>query len=529
MNIILFFADIFFLLWLFRNALFWIALWQTKEYRLDRISAHIKETEQGRSLFLSPLLFIKLLGILAFGIVIYNNVLLLPYQIFVGGIFFLQTIFLVQEIQKRIVKRPSFTIKSSVIFVLTIVVIYFFFYFPLVEKSVWLLLVDRLIPFFIAFFVFLFSFPTEMYRDFQIGRALQKIRLNRKMLVIGITGSYGKSSTKEFVSQILKKKFRLLKTKGTNNTPIGIARTINLGLQQNTEIFVVEMGAYKEGEIADICRIVRPQIGVLTAVNKQHVSLFGSLEKTLAAKYELIESLPKNGLAIFNGNNQNAYSLYQKTNKKKILYLCGTQKQKADIIASHICMEKTHVTFEVYLQRKKIRFKAPVIGGYNVENILPGIYLAFHLGMKVDQIKEAVSSLALPPHTMTRYEVGGISFIDDTFNANPQAVLSALEYMKIYPRKKILVLQPLIELGEYGDNEHRLIGKAIGDVCDYLLLTNKNYHNAILNGIKRGRKKCVVYIGSVQEIVWFLNKNTKRGDVVVFEGKEAGGALGKIL
>lgn len=529
MNIILFFTEVFFLLWFLRNVLFWMALWQIKEYRMDRMFVHITETDQGKKLFFSPLLLCKLLGIFSFGVVIYDSRLLLSYQVFIGIIFFLQALLTLQEIKKRTLKRPVFTIKASVIVFLTIAIVYFFFSFPLLEESLWILMIDRLSPFLIIFFVFLFSFPTELYRDFQVGRAAQKLRLHRKLLVIGITGSYGKSSTKEYLAQILKKKFRVLKTKGTNNTPIGVANTVLSGLQSKTEIFIVEMGAYKRGEIAEICRIVRPKIGILTAVNQQHVSLFGGLDNTSSAKFELIESLPKKGLAIFNGNNQNAYNLYQKTQRNKILYLCGTPSQKADILGVNVKAEKTYSTFDVLLRRKKIRFKAPIIGGHNVENILPGIYLAFRLGMKEDEVRDAISSLTPPLHTMARHEVGGISFIDDTFNANPQAVMAALAYMKIYTGKKIMVLQPLIELGKDSFFQHQRIGKAIGDVCDYLLLTNKNYQKAILDGVKKGKKKCSVYTGSTLEIVQFLHKHTKKRDVIVFEGKEAGQPFTKIL
>ncbi len=529
MNIILFLSETFFLLWVIRNILFWVMLWQVKEYRFDRMFVHLKETEQGRDLIFSPLLWVKIIGIFAFGIVIYNNSLLPFYQLFVGCLFLFQGIEVVQEIRNRTLKRPVFTIKTIIITFLTLAVLLLLFSFPLLEQSVWILVIDRLVPFFIGLFVFLFSFPTEMYRDLLIGKATEKMKLQKKVLVIGITGSYGKSSTKEYVAQILKKKFRLLKTKGTNNTAIGVANTIIAGLQSNTEIFVVEMGAYKKGEIAEICRIVSPKIGILTAVNEQHASLFGSLEKTLATKYELIDALPKNGLALFNGNNQNAFVLYQKTKKKKVLYRSGDFSLKANIYGTNVRVEKTLVTFSVVYRRKKIRLKAPIIGGHNVENILPAIYLAFYLGMKEQEVKDAVLSLVPPQHTMARYDHGGISFIDDTFNANPQAVLAALEYMKVYTGKKIFVLQPMIELGKQATDEHRSIGTAIGNVCDYLLVTNKNYHSALLEGVKKGKKKCVVYTGNVWQIMQFLNSHAKRGDVVVFEGKEAGQTLGKIL
>ncbi|QQG40458.1 MAG: UDP-N-acetylmuramoyl-tripeptide--D-alanyl-D-alanine ligase [Candidatus Levyibacteriota bacterium] len=529
MSILSFFTSLFFGIWITRNILFWISLWQTKEYRFDRMWAHIKDTEQGRGLFLSPLLLLKLLGIFAYGFVIYENSLLLSYQVLIGLLFLYQAKDVFLEVRSHTLKRPVFTPKAFVIFLLSIIVASVFFFLPFLEESLWFLILDRIVPIFVALFIFFFSFPTELYRDFQIGKAEEKIRRNKKLLTIGITGSYGKSSTKEYVAQILRKKFRVLKTKGTNNTAIGVANTILAGLQQATEIFVVEMGAYKRGEIAQICRIVHPKIGILTAVNKQHVSLFGSLENTIATKYELIDSLPNNGLAIFNGNNINTDNLYLKTDKRKVLYVCEKSVKNAQIVATNVQVKKTSVSFTIVYRKKKIRLQAPVIGSHTVENILPAIYLGLYLHMKDEEIRDAVSSFTPPQHTMTRHELGGVSLIDDTFNANPQSVLAALLYMSIYTEKKILVMQPMIELGKDAHLEHKRIGKAVADVCDYLLLTNNNYRKDILEGIKKGEKKCHVYIGSALEIIKFIESHTKKGDVVVFEGKEAGLPLEKIL
>ncbi len=530
MSIILFFIDILFLFWIIRNTLFWVALWQTKEYRFDRLIVHFKETRQGRGVLFSPLAILKWIALFVYGFVIWQTVPLLTYQFFVSVLFILQGFLVFKEFSGHVLKRPVLTHKAIIIVSLSLTVIFLLFFFPLLfEQLFWLLILDRLLPLVVLFFVVMLSFPTEFYQDLQIQKAMKKIRENKKLLVIGVTGSYGKSSTKEYIAQILGKKFRVLKTKGTNNTPIGIANTILSGLQKNTEIFVVEMGAYKRGEIAQMCEMVYPKIGVLTAVNDQHLSLFGSLENTMKAKYELIDALPKGGLALFNGNNSNACLLYEKTKTKKALY-ASSKSVPADILASHVMVEKTHVTFRILLKKKSLQMKTPLIGAHTIENILPAVYIADYLGMLASEIKEAVAALIPLPKTMVRYESAGISIIDDTFNTNPEAVVAALQYMKIYKGKKIMVFQPMIELGIEAKAEHYRIGKAIGTMCDYLLLTNNNYYTEIHNGIKSTKRKCIVKTGgSVAHIVALINNFAKRGDVLVFEGKEAGLVLEKML
>lgn len=529
MNVLMFLTEIFFAIWGVRSILFWISLWQVKEYRLDRMIVHLRDTEQGKKLFFSPFVFVKLFAIAGYIYIALNPSFLQPYQIGVSFLFFALAIAVVKEIRSHVIKMPKPTVKALAIFLLSFFVVLLLFWIPLLEQMVWLLLLDRLIPVIVAIFVYFFSFPTEMQRDFKIARAIERIREHKKLLVIGVTGSYGKSTTKEFTAQILRKKFRVAKTKGTNNTPIGIANAILSGLQKGTDIFVVEMGAYKKGEITELCRIVNPKIGILTAVNQQHVSLFGSLEKTMETKYELIESLPKNGLALFNGNNANARLLYEKTDKKKLLYTCSDVREKNAITATDIVAQKTFVTFVVVFGRKKLQLTAPVIGKHNIENMLPGIYLASYLGMTDAEIADAVSSLNLPGQTMTRHEVGGVSMIDDSFNANPESVRVVLDYMRLYSGKKLLVLQPMIELGKYAREEHRRLGREIGETCDFLLVTNTNYMSSLQEGLRFAKKKCVIFVGTPAEIAQYITSRTKKGDVVVFEGKEAGNALEKIL
>ncbi|MDO8658602.1 MAG: UDP-N-acetylmuramoyl-tripeptide--D-alanyl-D-alanine ligase [Candidatus Levybacteria bacterium] len=534
MNLFFLLASIIFFIWTIRNILFWVSLWQIKEYRLDRILAHLKETGQGRKLFFSPLSLIKWIPFLLYIIVVFNNRLLLVSQLFITGIFIVQSFFVFKEVYFRLYKRPVLTPKAIIVIFLTLSVVILLYWVPLFEAFLWLVFLDRIVPFLAAFFVFVFYFPTKLYRDWEIEKAAKKMNLHKKMTVIGVTGSYGKSSTKEYISQILQRKFRVLKTKGTNNTPIGIANTILSGLKNHIEIFVVEMGAYKKGEIKEMCQMVNPKIGIITAVNEQHLSLFGNVQNTMKAKYELIESLPKTGLSLFNGNNENTVKLYEKTKNKKVLYECLDKIEEkgndSHIFAYNIKTEKDSINFDVSFKDKMFHMESPLIGAHNIENILPGIYIADYLGMSLDEIKKSVASLTSLPKTMILLNSAkGATLIDDTFNSNPQAVLAALEYMKIYIGKKILVLQPMIELGKSGKDEHFRIGKEISKVCNYLFVTNKNFYKFLMDGIKEGNGKCVIESGSSSQIAEFINKRASKQDVVVFEGKEAAFTFNKVL
>lgn len=543
MNILFYITSIAFSLWIIRNALFWVYLWQLKEYRFDRVLVHLKETYQGKTLLFSPLNVIKILLIFFYGVTVFNPQALLFYQLGVATVFVIEAFLVLRESYNHLVKRPVFTVKAILLLLLTVGSVFLFAPLFLLEKYTWLLLLDRTVPFLVLLFVTVFSLPTEFYRDFQIGKAMNRLKKRKDILVIAVTGSYGKSSTKEYIAQILASKFSILKTLGTNNTPSGIAQTILKGLRRNTEIFIVEMGMYKRGEIAQMCQMVHPKIGVLTAVNEQHLSLSGNLASTMCGKYELMEALPKDGLAIFNGNNENSKKLYyappscegyqaKKTKGRNILFQWFQKKNEgsADISAYSIMSDKDSVSFTAQIGEKRMYLKAPLLGRQTIENILPGIYIADYLGMSPSEIKKAVFSLTPLPKTMIRQELrSGVSIIDDTFNSNPQAVFAAVSYAEAYDGKKIMVLQPMIELGRKGKDEHFKVGREISKTCDYLFLTNKNFYTSILKGIADGGGRCIVKVAKPGEIADFVNKKTTFGDVVLFEGKEAGFALERVL
>lgn len=530
-------SSFFFFVWMVRNVLFWTHLWQLKEYRFDRVFIHLKETTQGQQLLFSFFSLTKFAAILVYPLVVFNPTLTGAYHFFITVMYGVLAYRVFQEIYLRILKRPILTVKAGFILVSVLSISFLLFFIPLIDEFVWLLFLDKLMPFLAAFVVFFLAFPTELYRDWVIERAGRRIRNHKKLLVIGITGSYGKSSTKDYIAQILSAKYSVVKTLGTNNTPIGIANTILSSLKDSTDIFVVEMGAYRKGEVAEMCDIVHPKIGVLTAVNAQHASLFGSIENTKIAKYELIEALPKDGLALFNGNNKNVYQLYKKTKKPKILYFTrdarnnhGIYLKEGDktVEAYSITVQEESISFEVYMGGKVVHFMAPLIGGYNIENILPAIHIAEYLGMDEKDIKRAVSQLIQLPKTMNYHMLeSGAVVINDTFNANPQAILAALDYIRIYPGKKIFVLQPMIELGREAQNEHRKIGEQIAGVCDYLFLTNKNFYSSIVQGAQK-HGNCIVQVSGPYQLEQLIRTTLRKGDVAVFEGKESAFSFSRI-
>lgn len=398
MNILFIFTSSLFFLWIVRELFFWLSIWQTNEYRPDRFFLFIKRKKSKSFLVFSFLLVIKLLFFFGFALVIFDDRLLPQYQYGIVFLYLLQSFLIGREIYLNRLKKPRLTVRAILIILLSLFVIFSFFSFPLMDKFFWLLFIDLFTPFIISFFVFLFLFPIELYNDWQAETALKKLHENKQLLIIGVTGSHGKSMVKDYIADILRQKFRVVKTEKKDNTLVGIAKTILKKLEKDTEIFVVEMSAYKKGEISDLCRFIRPKIGIITGINNQYFSLFNGLENIIKTNNELVEGLPKNGICIFNGMSKHAYTLFKKSKKQKAIYFLDDVKssvtqmyKEKGIMAFNIVKTAKRTTFDVKIKEKilHVTLHAP----HSIEKLLPAIYIADKLKMSKADIKKALANL----------------------------------------------------------------------------------------------------------------------------------------
>lgn len=520
-----------FLIGTVRNILYFIFLWQLKEYRLDRLLAHL-HTPQGRKLVInlfSAVKWILFLGILA-GIYFHQNLSSASYFLF----WFVWIVELTKIIREWILygwRLPVFTVKIvctlTVVFFLAAFILFdvnlsaisakILFFGPFVDRFLWVL---------VSIPVGLFNIPAFLYKKVLIFLAKRKMLSFDKLTVIGITGSYGKTSTKEFLATILSEKFKVAKTPGFNNTAIGVAKYILTDLKQGYQMFVVEMGAYKKGEIKEICDIVRPIIGIITGINEQHLELFGSVENIKRAKFELIESLPKKGIAILNGDNSHLLDLdMTQTADKKLI--ADIYKRKGEV--SDVRIFKDHLEFKLLNEGKTYNLEAALLGDHFISNLLGAIHAAKHCGMKAGEIKKGISKIVSPPHTMELLKNSKFLLVDDTFNANPDGVMAAAEYMSHFKGKKILVLTPLIELGEGAVKIHEVLGEKIVQHCDLILLTNINYNKSFVTGARKAGGEGKVQIVNTTVGLKLIRENLDPAGVAVFEGKEAGRILYQLI
>lgn len=375
--------------------------------------------------------------------------------------------------------------------------------------------------------------PTRIYHKVLIRKAVEKLRRHAPMIVIGITGSYGKTTTKEYLSTILASKYNVIKTEASRNSPIGIAEVILRHLKPEHELFVVEMGAYKPGEIKEMASMVKPEIAIITAINEQHQDLFGSMETTMKTKYELIEGITGKKIAIMNFDDARVLEMasWAKRDGKEVwgcsLKTANGKRQKEKdfnvlLSAKDIRASFEGIAFTCVSGNTSVSVKAPVIGAHQAHNILCAIAGAVAAGMSLGDAAEAAGSLRPNPKSLSVIPgINGSISINDTFNNSPDSAIAALDVLAWGKRKKILVFQPMIELGAFASKLHEDVGAYASRICDEIYLTNRNYYHDFMQGVRSQSESVPVHVLSVDSDVSDLRGKLNHGDTVLFKGKEA--------
>lgn len=347
--------------------------------------------------------------------------------------------------------------------------------------------------------------------------------------VIGITGSYGKTSTKYILHQILSQKFNTLMTPDSYNTPMGICKVIRGELTAEHEIFIVEMGAYKRGDIRELCNLASPEIGILTAVGPQHLERFKSIENIAQTKYELIESLPSDGLAVFNCDNEICAGLSNKREQGGSpvrRYATEPFSDRADLTATNIRHTSEGLAFTVHANvgtpnTADSEIRTRLLGRHNVSNILAAITVAIECGMTLEEIQKAIVNVEPVPHRLQLTSgVGDVTIIDDSFNSNPVGAKAALEVLtEIGEGKKVLVTPGMVELGEREYEENKKLGERAAEVCDLIILVGPTRTKPILDGLKAAEypSQQIIVALNLEEVKQHLATQVQAADVVLFE------------
>ena len=373
----------------------------------------------------------------------------------------------------------------------------------------------------LANFINKYTLEKYVYHHFK-SKAIKKLKSMPNLKVIGVTGSYGKTSSKNILADILNIKYTTLPTPRNLNTPYGLIITINNHLDKFTEVFIAEMGAYVRGEIKDLCNLVHPKYGILTRIGTAHLESFGSEENIRKTKFELIESLPLDGVGVLNRDDPKQVS-YDLKNKCKILWI-GIDEEDVDVHASNIKCSSVGTTFDVTFKgdNKKYEFETKLLGKHNVYNILAGLALGHEFGISITKLQQAVRNVKQVEHRLELKKMGYFYQIDDAYNSNTVGAKSALEVLSMMPGMKIVVTPGMVELGAKEEELNKEFGMQIATIskADYVVLIGEKRTLPIKKGLKEGKfdmDNLVVY-NDVKEAYNFIRGiKTKKEIYALFE------------
>ncbi|MCR4806345.1 MAG: UDP-N-acetylmuramoyl-tripeptide--D-alanyl-D-alanine ligase [Lachnospiraceae bacterium] len=323
-------------------------------------------------------------------------------------------------------------------------------------------------------------------RQYYINDARRMLKESENLTVIGVTGSYGKTSVKFYLQTLLKDSFNVLVTPESYNTPMGVVKTIRESLKRTHEIFVCEMGARHVGDIKEICDIVHPDHGIITSIGPQHLETFFNMDNIKNTKFELADALPPGGMLFLNGDNE--YIREKAEGYKNITFYC-TQDDTADgYRASDIKVSQQGTDFNVTApDGSSEHFQMKLIGAHNVINVVGAIAVANKLGVSLSDLKIPVRRLQSVEHRMQLREHGLVTIIDDAYNSNPVGSKAAVETLKMFDGIRILVTPGMVELGDKEEEYNYNFGTYAADCCDHILLVGKKRTKPIYDGaLSRG-------------------------------------------
>ncbi len=354
------------------------------------------------------------------------------------------------------------------------------------------------------------------YRD-----AERILRSMPNLKIIGITGSFGKTSTKHFLYRILSERYNVLMTPGNFNTTLGVVRTVREHLKPHHEVFIVEMGAKQRGDISEICDLVKPTMGIITSVGEMHLETFGSVESVARTKFELIDALPDDGFGVVNIDSEAARNHLKTLSRSVATY--GVESADADFRAVNICYSPQETRFDIaHGECVERGYATHILGRGNILNITAALAIADRLGITAEASRRAVRQIEQIEHRLSMRRSAGITILDDAYNSNPTGALMALEVLRDFATDgaRYVVTPGFVEMGARQYANNRAFGEAIAHSgADGVYVVNAVNREAITEGLADGGydKERISVVASFSEAMSELQPRLRVGDVVLYE------------
>jgi UDP-N-acetylmuramoyl-tripeptide--D-alanyl-D-alanine ligase len=347
-----------------------------------------------------------------------------------------------------------------------------------------------------------------------VNDAKKRLKAREDLKIVAITGSYGKTSTKFILSTILSEKFACLTPPSSYNTTMGVVRVIRERLQPDDEVFICEMGSRHVGDIKEICDFVHPHNAIITSIGPQHLDTFLSIEGVKKGKFELIEALKEDGIAVFASSNEHILELYEKATCKK---LTAGFVESDGVRAENITVGCSGSAFTLVTKDgQRAECTTSLLGKHNISNILVAAAMALEMGLTLTEVVRGISKIQPVEHRLQIVNQRPVTVIDDAFNSSPNGAAAALDVLSCFTGRRIIVTPGFVELGADEDKYHFELGLKIKESADVAILVGKKRTEKIKEGLE-GFKGEIYQVSSLNEATQTLQSITVAGDVVLFE------------
>ena len=337
--------------------------------------------------------------------------------------------------------------------------------------------------------------------------------------VVGVTGSYGKTSTKHFLEHMLSEKYDVLMTPGNFNTTLGVVRTVREHMKPYNEVFIVEMGAKQRGDIKEICDLVHPTVGIVTAVGPMHLESFGSIENVQSTKFELVDALPSDGLAVI--NNDFEYIANRPVDNAECVRYAVEPNRPADYHAVDVKYSPSGTEFAIADGNgEALRLRTGLVGECNVSNLMAAAIVALRLGVEKEKIRYAVEKLEQVEHRLSIKRLpNGLTLIDDAYNSNPVGSKMALDVLAQMDGGRRFVITPgMIELGDDQFELNKQLGAHAAVSADVIIIVGQYNHDAIMAGIEEAKGHAQTLTApTFDQAQRMMLEMAKAGDIVLYE------------
>lgn len=379
-----------------------------------------------------------------------------------------------------------------------------------------------IIPIMLPLFVFLayyITYPIEkLISNSYVKKAKKKLESIKNIQVIGITGSYGKTSVKNILKTLLSEKYKVCASPSSYNTPLGLAKTILQNLNSDNEIFIAEMGAKQRFDIKELCEMVKPKIAIITGIGNQHLLTFGSVDNIIKTKSELAEYVSNNHGKIFvNIESDGAKKL---VNNFKDAIKVSIKDNTTDLYVKDIKTTKDGSKFSLCFNNEVVECKTILLGDHNISNILLAATVAINLGLSLKEIQEGIEKLVTIPHRLEIVKSSSTyTILDDAYNSSVEGSKASLDVLSKFDGKKFVITPGLVELGTEQFNSNFEFGIDMAKVCDYVIIDSVINYDAISSGLIFGGfdEKNIIQVANLTQAVQMLNTLASSNDVVLFE------------